>query len=214
MYRPKIALMALVLAMSAFEARADLVVNFDNVKAGSNFNGVKPGGDVGPTFTFSGATFKGGVVLNDTNFGSMATSSPNIYATSDVHQLADGSSLPGVITGSLSFATTGISLDVLNGYYAGKFTLTAYAANNTILGTRTVSLGNYGTSSALGHLSLTTSKAIDHFSITSNQADCQKVFAIDSVKFTTAVPEPSSVVLSCVAGLGLFASRKRLRREA
>jgi hypothetical protein len=176
-------------------------VNFDDVSAPPYFENVSPGGDDGPVFTRAGVTFRGGVVLNGSGFNDEETSAPNLYATSDFDTLADGSSLPGFMTISLTAPANSISLDIINGFNASSFTLLAFDSGNNLIGTSSIFLNAYSAAGGVGSLSLTTLADIDHLSVNSGQAPGNVDFAIDSVNLSV-VPEPSTTA-ALALGLGL-----------
>jgi len=192
--------------------RADQV-NFDNVVAPADFVQVP---SYNP-FVAPGITFTNGVVLNDTHFGSASTTSPNLYATTDFHPLGDLTLLPGFIVGTFTSGTgSGLSLDVINGFGAADFTLTAYDAANNILGVTSIFLNDFTFPGSVGSLSLGVS-GIDHFTVTTDQAGGFIDFAIDSVNFTTTgttpTPEPGSLAMLGAGLLGLL-GYKRSRKQA
>ncbi|ODU01494.1 MAG: hypothetical protein ABS79_01550 [Planctomycetes bacterium SCN 63-9] len=200
-----------ILAGASTTARAGFVVDFDDVTAPAFLSDVTPGGDLGPDFTRF-ATFGGGVVINDSAYDNEATSKANLYATSDLHRLADNSSLPGVISAQFapSFGVNGITLDIANGLSAGTFTLSAYGINNNLIDSVSIDLAAFGAGAgAVGTVSVFGS-GITSFVVISNQRTGSVNFAIDTVRFLTAVPEPSSLVLCGIAGVaGLVALKRR-----
>src|SRR5262249_25261078 len=115
-----VSVFAVLLVLAAPSLIQADTVNFDNVVAPAVFIQVP----TSSPFVSTGLTLTNGVVLNDTHFGSSSTTSPNLYATTDFHPLADLTLLPGFIVGTFTGGTgSGLSLDVINGFGAADFTL-------------------------------------------------------------------------------------------
>jgi hypothetical protein len=195
-------------AALAPSAQAD-IVNFDSIPATCCYSDVAPGTGRGPVLVFPGVTFNGGVVMNNTGWANLETSPSNLYGTSDFLPLHDGSLLPGIISAVFSSAVTSVRLDVINGLVGADFTMTAFGAGHSFLGSTFVSLADYPTAAAVGSLSLSGLGGIYSIEITSGQGDGDIDFAIDTVEFTP-VPEPGTLVL---IGTGLATMLARRRRR-
>jgi hypothetical protein len=176
--------------------RAASIIDFDDVPAPGLFIQVTPGGVDGPVYSRSGVTFDGGVVLNGDagGFAPPPSTPPNLYATTTIDTLADGSSLPGMITASLAPPLVGDSVSLFVGnsgldFASHTYTLTAFDANSQSLGSDSITLGfELG-----GTLSLT-APGFASFTVTSDQAANQKNFFIDTVDVSEIVPEPSTFI--------------------
>ena len=120
----KVVFFASALALSSLASMpAFAAATFDGVAAPALFSQVTPGGPLGPVVTEGGITFNGGVIVNGSDYGNEQTSNPNLYATTNIFQLANGGSLPGFITGTLSSQSNFIGLDIANGDLASTFSL-------------------------------------------------------------------------------------------
>jgi hypothetical protein len=199
-----------VLALMSTPAIA-VTATFDSVNASPDFGGTAPGGAAGPTVTEAGITFNGGVILNGADFANEETTTPNLYATTDLYPLSDGSSLPGVITGSLSGFANSISLDVANGFSASTFTLNLFNSGS-LIGSSSINLGGYGTGSAVGALAFSGS-LFNSFQVVSGQGAGSIDFGIDTVSIPAAVPEPASWALM-IGGMGVVGAAMRRRKLA
>ncbi len=199
-------------------------VTFDEPQfsgAPAHFALVSTGGAFGPEIHVGGVTFNGGVVLNESAFAGEAATTSNLYATFNGHfLLQDGSSLPGIIAGTLASAATSISLDVFNGHSAANFTLTGFSAGNSIVASDTVFLTAFNSmapaqNSSVGSLNIG-GPSIAYFTVTSNQGAGLTDFAIDTVNIT-ATPEPASIVMwgpGIVVGVFIAVRRRRYAAEA
>jgi hypothetical protein len=190
----------LSVGMCATVAQATVVIDFDHVQAPPFYVNVTPGGALGPLLVFPEVTLDGGVILNSSGWNNWNTSDPNIYATSDFIELADGSMLPGMITGTFNGLADSISLDVANGFGAGDFTLTAYDANDQVVDSDTVSLASFPNPGMDGSLSVSGAN-IAWFTVTSSQSAGSKNFAIDTLTFKMQLPAPGALALLGLAGL-------------
>jgi hypothetical protein len=150
--------------------------------------------------TTPAVTIQGGVILNQSSWANGATSSPNVYATTNLFV----SFLPSSITGVFSAPVSFLQLDVLNGLFdtTSTFTLTGFAGNGSVVDM--ISLTGFGEPGFVGNLSISGS-GITSFSVTSDQAPGFD-FAIDTVEFS-GVPEASStlgLMALALVGLGML----------
>jgi hypothetical protein len=178
-----------------------IVIDFDHVTAPPFYVDVTPGGALGPQLVFPEVTLDGGVILSNGGWDNWSTSGSNIYATGETSKLADGSMLPGIITGIFASTAKAIELDISNGFGVGDFTLTAYNANNQVVDSDTVSLAGFTTPGYTGSLAVA-GEHITWFTVTSSQLEGSKNFAIDTLMFTIQkVPAPGALALFGLAGL-------------
>lgn len=211
-------LLVVCLAVFAALAAPSLIkadtVNFDNVTAPCCFFNSTYSPFVAPNITFTN-----GVVQSNVGWDNLATTAPNLYATSDFFTLANGTLLPStVITGTFTNGTgSNLSLDIINGNGASLFTVNLYDALNNLIDSATIGLTGFGPPSGtnVGTVSFADS-GISYFTVTSGQASGEVDYAIDTVNFTstpTATPEPASLALLGTGLLGLIGI-KRSRKTA
>ncbi len=205
----------LALAAAPSVSRADLLIDFDSISATGFFADVTPGAGRGPLLTFGDVTVDGGVVMSNAGWGGMATTSPNLYGTTDAYELADGSKLPAYVTGVFDTAGAydGITLDIINGWDAATFTLTAYDAFGDVLTNTSVDLAAYQLSGSVATVSLSGLSGLKSFKVTSSQQTGYVDFAVDTIRLKDgAVPEPGTLALFAgagIAGLGFVVRRRR-----
>lgn len=184
-------------------ANAGFTINFDTDAAGNPYTAPDSFDKTTPLTEFyaplgvhfSGpATDQGGSILNDSTFTVKALSGFNFLA----FNRAEGISLdPETIHFDAAQREVSVSAAAA-ATGGGFFTLTAYDANNTLLGTATIStdLGNYGLLdfTASGNL-------ISRVVLTESGASA---FVYDNLTVSTStssVPEPNSLALTGIAGL-------------
>ncbi|MGH0029956.1 MAG: PEP-CTERM sorting domain-containing protein [Myxococcota bacterium] len=193
---------------AVFAGRAGaLTIIFDDTAglAPPTFAQAVPGGEFGPVVADGPVTVQGGVILLAiTPSDQAATSLPNLYATTDFLPLADGTLLPGSITGSLAISATSVSLAIGNGHqFPATFTLTAFKGASPVA-SDAVSLDPFGSGAGfVGQLSVAAGEGITSFTVASDQPLGAKVFSIDTVEIVL-IPEPSTGGLLGL-GLGLLA---------
>ena len=155
-------------------------------------------------------TFNYGVVLNDSGYDYLATTPPNLYATTDFHPLAIGVAgeyVTGEITALFNQPVNNVSLDIINGYGAATFTVYAYSgAFVGDLGNVAIALAGYGSAGDVETVSLPFS-GIESFLVVSTQTAGYKDFAIDTVNYSI-VPLPPAVLLLSSGLMGLVGWRR------
>ena len=190
-------ILPVVAVLGALGSAQAVTVNFDEFTSppitccyGNPSQGVPV---VYPTVTITGGT--SGTIMNGSGWNNLQTSGENLYGT------LDGSML-------LAFnqATSGLSLDVINGTGAAPFTVSLYDASSMLLATSTVNLPNWGGPSGIAHFSFATS-GVYSATVTGNSD-----FAIDTIQFAP-VPEPETYALM-LAGLAAVGAMVRRQRRA
>ena len=211
---PRLILIALAVSVPGTPALAGRV-DFDSIAATGSFGDVVPGGPRGPLLVFPGITLDGGVVINSSlgggGIGDLATTAPNMYATSGDPFFVEGLHLPGYITGTFTTPATYIELDIIRGYETGIFTLTAYSGA-TWLAETSVLLGCIDDFECAAPARRVSLSALGITSFTVGGGGSPTVFAIDTVSFT-ANPEPGSLLLLGIGLAGLAAFSRRLRQR-
>jgi len=202
-----LAMAALCLVFSASFAAAGSV-NFDDVTAPADFNQVP---FYAPT-VYPGVQFNNGVILNDTDYANMATTKPNLYATSDFLPLGDGTFLAGNIDAVFSPFASNVSFDLINGGIASNFMLFAFDSSGNTLDSQTIGLTDFGTIGSVAHVTMNVS-GIFQVVIDSSQGTGNIDFATDTWNWNGGTtPEPASLLLLGTAVTGIWTQRKRFLR--
>ena len=189
--------LALFAAFGAIASAQAVTVNFDEFTSppvtccyGNPVNGPV----VYPTVTVDGG--RSGTVMNGGGWSNQQTSGENLYGTLD-----------GQIQMTFNQASSGLSLDVINGLFQNdNFTVNLFDAGHALLATSTQLLGPFTTPAAVGHFSFGTSGV--YFAEVLGNGD----FAVDTIEFqTAAVPEPETyaLMLAGLAAVGFMARRNR-----
>lgn len=183
-------------------------VNFDNVTAPAFFADVP---SYAPT-VYPGVQFNNGVILNDSDYANMATTKPNLYATSDFDALGDGSFLPGNIDAVFSSVVSDVNFDLINGFGASTFNLFAFDSSGSTIYFNVVNLCAFGDTCSVAHINMNV-PGISQVVIDSNQGTGLIDFATDTWTWNSSTtPEPGTLVLLGTALTGFWSQRKRFLR--
>jgi hypothetical protein len=211
--------LVLLTGASAFATSYDFAANGATAAgAPTLFDQVSPGSVYDPTggYAADGITFTGGAIFSSGYTADLVTT-PNVYITDDTLTLKDGSTLPGVITGTLASPTSDLSVYLTSSYAtANTATVTAYDGS-TVLGTQSIALdglvGNLGDAGRLGTASFT-DPTITKFTVSdSNPASEIALYA------PAPVPEVSTSVafgvgIALMAGFAVFGRKKNAQGSA
>lgn len=201
-----------IVFLSAVAKSEAVTIDFDSIPASCCYSHVLPGGPRGPVLALPDVTLNGGVVMDNTGWAGLAPSAPNLYGTSDFFPLADASLLPGFITISFSSSVSSVMMDIINGYGASTFTLSALDVSGLLIGSSSIFLPGFPSPSAVGSLAFS-GPGIYYVMVTSAQSPGSIDFAIDNLTFAlTPAPEPSTFILlgAGIAGIGIL---RRVRKN-
>lgn len=191
------ALLVAVLASPDRASAVDIIITFDETStlAPTSSGATIPGGEFGPELDFGNVVIDGGVIrLAITPADQVATTLPNLYATTDFLPLADGSLLPGLISGDLAAPATAIALNVGNGGPAtAEFFLTAFSGSS-VVAVDSVALDPFGSLQGFSAPLSVSAAGITRFEVSSSQPAGAIDFGIDTVEIAV-VPEPGTAVL-------------------
>lgn len=206
------ALMAAFLGQPGWAAATEIVITFDETTglAPTSSGTTIPGGEFGPELDFGDVVIDGGVIrLAITPSDVIATTLPNLYATTDYLPLADGSLLPGLISGDLAAPASSIALNVGNGGPAtAELFLTAYSGLS-VVAVDSVILAPFGSLQGFSAPLSVSGTGITRFEVSSNQPAGAIDFGIDTVAISI-IPEPGTGVL-LLTGLVLGLLPRQLR---
>lgn len=135
-----------------------------------------------------------GYVMNGSGWSNLQTSGNNLFGTQS-----------GSISFDFSSPVNGLSFDLINGTSAAQFTVQLFGANQALIDSQLLSLGSWPSGSAVGHVSFADS------GITNALITGDGDFAVDTISFNGAVPEPSTwaMMLLGFGAIGFAARRRR-----
>ena len=210
-------LLAVGAALTAAASAQATTINFDDqgLVGPSTFAAATPSPQT-PTIAGGSvsATFAGGVVLTNTN--GLTVNQSSVYGTSDFFDT--GPQNP--ITVTFSQPVRNIVFDVMS----GEFTAEPYQITDNLGNTVEFTVSDFMSNGmvTIGLLSTASSFAISQFGGSTGWFD----FFIDNIRFDvdascdangctpSSVPEPASLSLFAMAGLGLLAARRRRHAES
>jgi PEP-CTERM motif len=139
-----------------------------------------------------------GTVMNGSGWLNQQTSGNNLFGTNS-----------GLITLSFNPSASALQFDVINGTSASNFTVDLFGAGHVLLDAKTLFVGSFG-SSDRAHFSFGDTGIISASVIGDGD------FAIDTISFTAAVPEPSTwaMLILGFCGLGFMAYRRKRNASA
>ncbi|WP_114226728.1 MULTISPECIES: PEPxxWA-CTERM sorting domain-containing protein [Sphingomonas] len=154
--------------------------------------------------TYAGVTIhdanNSGFVMNGEGWAGLQTSGANLFGTQS-----------GSISFDFSNPVSNLAFDLINGTSASTYTVQLFGLGNSLLDSRVLTLGSFGNSAAVGHVSFADS------GIASARITGSNNFAVDTISFgVSAVPEPSTWALMLLGfgGMGLAMRRDRRRSSS
>ena len=223
--KPSLGAIALGIGMlmtGATAGAATYTINFDDLAAGTTLSS-QYASTTGATFTAGGArtydaqsqgngtwadntdmTLVSATGADTSNLGTPSLVGGNILGSYSGWESEDGDP---AFTISFAQAVSSFSADFASVYYGTDVAIYAYSAG-TLVGTVTGGASDYG------QFALNLS-APDITSVVITPGSYGDYVAVDNVRFTTSVPEPSNLALLAL-GLGVIATRRRhlIRNDA
>lgn len=191
---------AAALTLSAFAAKAD-TINFDEFTSPPVTCCFSDTGIIGP-IVYSTVTIQDGAgsghVMNSEGWSNQQTSGDNLFGTLS----------SGAIDFLFNQDVFGLNFDLINGTGAFDFVVSIFDANDSLLGSQTISLNSFATQGSVQNV------AFGQTGIRTVHIAGSDDFAVDTINFSTsggAVPEPASWALM-IGGFGLAGGALRRRR--
>jgi hypothetical protein len=195
----------LCLGCVSLAGASQIIVNFDHVQP--TFGGGVPFASnsnmINSWMTFGMMRITGGIVMADAH----ATSAPNVYASIPLSPSANIRPF-GFVEMAFTSPVSDVSFDVINMGGAAGFTAYALNSKGTPIGLDAVNLSCWDCSSAVSHVSFDMS-GISEVIVGGGPGGIPATFAVDTVGFAPAIPEPGGLVLLGSGIVALCSQRRR-----